>query len=127
MSAKKKVDDKKMKEPNSKQQRWKLQLQLQKQAAVTKILIHSSFQSAWSLSKSEMSPEQNGLVAEWRHSSTHYLLLLTVGGKALGQQGTVLQQHFGDRLWKQDNTQVGDVYSGNLWSSESELVFTPLV
>lgn len=30
MSAKKKVDDKKMKEPNSKQQRWKLQLQLQK-------------------------------------------------------------------------------------------------
>lgn len=37
-------------------------------------------------------------VAEWRRSSTHYLLLLAVGGEALGQQGTVLQQYFGDRL-----------------------------
>lgn len=30
--------------------------------------------------------------------STHYLLLLAVGREALGQQGTVLQQHLGDGL-----------------------------
>lgn len=29
---------------------------------------------------------------------THYLLLLAVGREALGQQGTVLQQHSGDGL-----------------------------
>lgn len=39
--------------------------------------------------------------SEWRReprSSTHYLLLLAVGREALGQQGTVLQQDFGDGL-----------------------------
>lgn len=33
-------------------------------------------------------------------TTTYYLLLLAVGGKALGQQGAVLQQHFGDGLSK---------------------------
>lgn len=42
---------------------------------------------------------------------THYLLLLTVGGEALGQQGTVLQQHSGDRLGEENNTQILDMYT----------------
>lgn len=76
----------------------------------------SNFQSVGSLSKSEMG-------SEWRHSSTHYLLLLAVGGEALGQQGTVLQQHFGDRLQKHDNTHIhigGRGYSENFFRGESE-------
>ena len=80
----------------------------------------TSFQSVWSPSKSAMSSEWDGLVSEWRHSSTHYLLLFTVGGKALGQQGTILQQHFGDRLWKEDNTHFRQVCSGSLWRHEAE-------
>lgn len=69
------------------------------------------------------------VVAEWWRSSTHYLLLLTVGGKALGQQSRVLQEHFGDRLWKQDNTQMGHAFPGILWSEEWRwtLMFSLLV
>lgn len=41
-----------------------------------------------------------------RRSSTHYLLLLAVGREALGQQGTVLQQDFGDGLGGGENRQL---------------------
>lgn len=43
--------------------------------------------------------------------STHYLLLLAVGREALGQQDTVLQQHFGDGLGGQKR-QLGLLEAG---------------
>lgn len=65
-----------------------------------------------------------GLTAAW-WCSTYYLLLLAVRGKTLGQQGTVLQQHFSDCLWKQDK-QLGHVCLVNFRSCESERWFSIL-
>lgn len=52
----------------------------------------------------------------WRSTGTHYLLLLTVGGEALGQQGAVLQQHLGDGLPKHTHAHMGHGYCKELKS-----------
>ena len=58
----------------------------------------------------------------WSKAATHDLLLLTVGGEALGQQGAVLQQHFGDRLQGTHQTHTRHMFDsqGNIWRNEPE-------